>query len=108
MAVTEYKGCKFPPLARCPVPVEATVCYANQRITIEGELRFDRTEGSWKYGSQFQIHLFTKNLPKFDKRAENNGYTRIEIAVPLKLAGPLLEETLHELWQFLWKCQGVT
>lgn len=76
-------GLEFRELSRVPVPVEATVSFAAKRMVFRGTLTIDRQGKSYKFGDQLQIHLFTRDLPTFETRAMQNGYSRIEIAIPI-------------------------
>lgn len=108
MEVQEYRGksdvpVKFPELARCPVPVEATVCYGKRRLVFKGTFAFTRTRGSWKYGDQLKIDLFGSEEPRVEVRAVNKGWTRIEIEVPLEEGRKMLEDAVEALDQRLAK-----
>ena len=96
-ATSEYNGCEMPELSRSPVPVKATVCYGQRRIVFKGVLAFSRTKGSWKYGDELKIDLFCKDWPKFEERVKNNGWTRIEIEIPLHVGEKMLRDALDAL-----------
>lgn len=82
MGETEYFGMTFKELARSPRQIKATVAYGKTRETWKGSLTIDKPKGSYKYKPELLIHLYTHEFPKIDTRAYNNGWPRIEIAVP--------------------------
>lgn len=95
----DYNGLIVYEIAKCPVPVTATVAYGNSnRIVFEGTFTIDRTEGSWKFPEEVQFVLYTRKLPRFEKRAKHDGYHRIEIPIPRGIATKMLELALRKLW----------
>jgi hypothetical protein len=77
---------KFYQLAEYPGPVRFTVGYDDDQgehhLLGDGILTVDKTEGSYAYGPELQIHLrFTTQLKEKLERAVNNGHDRIEICM---------------------------
>jgi hypothetical protein len=85
-AKAEYFGIKFYELAKFPFPVRFTIGYDDEKgehhLMGDGILTVDKTEGSYAYGPELQIHLrFTGKLMEKLERAFNNGHDRIEICM---------------------------
>lgn len=78
--------------------VESTVSFGGRRIVFRGNLVVDHIKGSWRWGEQIAINLWTKDLPEFQSRANNDGYSRVAIALPPELARRLCEKLLEKLW----------
>lgn len=77
---------KFYQLAEYPGEVRFTIGYDDERgehhLLGDGILTVDKTEGSYAYGPEIQIHLrFTTRLKEKLERAINNGHDRIEICM---------------------------
>lgn len=94
-----YKGVEIHELATSQVPVEATVAYGNKRLVFRGLCTVDKTQGSWKFGEQIQLVLWTKEKVKVENRAENNGYNRIEIALPKEIGIRMIQEVAEGIKQ---------
>ena len=76
----------FYQLAQYPEPVRFTVGFDDEsgehHLLGNGILTVDKTEGSYAYGPELQIHLrFTEPLKEKLARAVNNGHDRIEICM---------------------------
>jgi hypothetical protein len=85
-AKAEYFGIKFYELAKFPFPVRFTIGYDDEKgehhLMGDGILTVDKTEGSYAYGPELQIHLrFTGKVKEKLERAFNNGHDRIEICM---------------------------
>ena len=77
-----------------PREVEATVCFDNDRFVFKGVFTVDRTKSSWKFWDQLQFVLHGKIPVIKEKRARNDGWNRIEIALPLQDMIPEIQELL--------------
>jgi hypothetical protein len=88
-AKAEYFGMKFYQLAEFPGSVRFTIGYDDEKgvehhLLGDGILTIDKTEGSYAYGPELQIHVrFTTELKEKLARAFNNGHDRIEICMPV-------------------------
>jgi len=69
-----------------------------EKATLEGELSFDRHEGSYQYPEEVVISVWCHNKPMIQPRAYNGGYYRVEIPVPRRVFTKMLEKTLKKLW----------
>ena len=107
------KPVKFFHYAKSGRPFEATVSYGDTRLVFEGQVVFEKTQGSFKFGEQFQIVLWTKNLPLTEERAINDGYSRIEIALPLEVGERMVRQAANKSTRqqnsggesvFCWDC----
>jgi hypothetical protein len=59
----------------------------------------DRTENSWKYGSEVQIVAWTVEKPTVESRIEGpQAFHRVEICLPRNEAIKLFESALRKLW----------
>ena len=92
----EDNGVTYTELARLN-NIEATVAYDDKRIVLKGCLTIDIQHGSYKYGPQLQIHLFTGTQPIFEERREHKKFTRIEIAAPEHEGADFLLHALQTL-----------
>jgi len=104
--VIDYKGCKFPNILKVPTKLKgATFSTGDKRYTLDPfQLDFDVTDGSYRYGREFQIHAWnTQPAIPWTNRADHNGYSRIEIPIPYDLALQVLEKLLKNLWSYTWK-----
>ena len=93
----EYNGVKIFSLSSLSSPVDATVSYSKTRITFAGKIGVDRTEGSYKFGDEILIALWTKELPKINDRCSQKGFSRIQINLSLKDAISLFKNALEKL-----------
>ena len=105
VAKREYNGLRINELAKYSRPVEATVAFGDKRLVFKGFFVIDTTKGSWKFGDQVQLVLWSRDLPDEELRAENDDYSRIEIALPLDSIGTL-ESALKKLWALKWKAEA--
>jgi hypothetical protein len=90
-----YKGIEISELSTSGIPVEGTIAFGNRRVVFKGLVTIDKTKGSWKFGEQIQFVLWTKDPVRIEERADNDGYNRIEIALPLGMGKRMLKEA-HE------------
>jgi hypothetical protein len=102
--VKQYFGCKFPNLATYKGLVTVTVSYNDPETKREIRLTFkdmnldiDKTDGSWKYGPELQIHAWNSEPPIVEVRAVNNGYSRIEVPMYVAKGQQLLKDALDSL-----------
>jgi len=77
---------QFFELAQYPGTARFTIGYDDEKgehhLLGDGILTIDKTEGSYAYGPEIQIHLrFTTRLKEKLERAINNGHDRIEICM---------------------------
>jgi hypothetical protein len=79
----DYKGVQITEIYKCRYPIEATVAFSGKRLVFKGNFTIDITGGSWKFGNQIQFVMWTKNNILQEERAINDGYNRIEIALPI-------------------------
>ena len=70
--------------------LEATICFGEKRVVIAGKLALENMSGSWKFGKQIQIVLWGNNV-KVEQRADNSGFSRVEIAIPYEEGKKLFE-----------------
>lgn len=73
-------------------PIEATVGIGDERIVVKGNIALEKMTNSNVWGNQIQIVLFGKEAIVREKRANNTGFNRIEIALPMELGKELFEE----------------
>lgn len=92
-----YNGVKIIPISSRRKQIEATASFSDKKIVFRGELGIDRTEGSYKWGPQVLIALWSFELPKIDSRCNNKGYSRVQIAISREDAKKLFKEALAEL-----------
>ena len=78
--------------------VEATVTIGGKRYVFRGQLCVDHITGSWKWGEQVAINVWTVDTPQVQDRAKNDGYNRVAIALDPKLLERLCEKLLQKLW----------
>jgi len=74
------------------VPIEATASFGDERIVMKGTLALEKMMDSYKWGNQIQIVLFGKEDVIREARANNKGFNRIEIALPLDVGEKLFSE----------------
>ena len=80
-------------------PVKATVSYGDVRLVFtQAILSIDISRGSYKYGSELQIDVHSRNQPIIEKRAFNKGFSRINIPIELLKGKKLLHKALTKLW----------
>lgn len=79
--------------------VDSTVCWGDRRLVFTGNLVIDHVKGSWRWGEEITFNLWTRDLPKFESRAENDGYSRVAISLDPKTALLLCERLLEKLWR---------
>jgi hypothetical protein len=87
----EYNGCKIENVATTSKDVTFTFSYGDKRFTVKGPLSIVRTKGSWKYGDETHLTIHTLEQPVLQDRAANNGYTRLEVAMPTEEFERLLQ-----------------
>jgi len=78
------KPVKFHELGKSLFPVEATVAYEGDRYVFKGEVVIEETIDSYRYKPQVLIVLWGPTKPRKEVRAENDGFSRIEIELPLE------------------------
>jgi len=78
--------------------VDSTVSYGEKRLVFSGNLVVDHVKGSWRWGEEVAINLWTRDLPRFENRAENDGYSRVAISLDLRTALGLCQRWLEKLW----------
>jgi hypothetical protein len=76
--------------------IESTVSMNNDRIIYNGKVAFEKMSGSYKFGKQIQIVVFTKDV-KIENRTFNNGFERIEIAIPYELGKIMFKEFIKKI-----------
>lgn len=106
METIEYKGCKFPNILKVPNKLRgATFSTGDKRYTLDPfQLDFDVTDGSYRYGKEFQIHAWSSQATiPWTNRADHNGYSRIEIPMPYNLGLQIVEKLMKNLWAYSWK-----
>ncbi len=86
-------------LVKLEDPLDSTVCFGDKRLVFTGELCIDEVKGSYKWGHEVTINLWLIGMPKIEKRAENDGYSRVAISLPPGKMRLLCEKLLTELWE---------
>jgi len=81
--------------------IDSTVSWGDRRLVFHGILSVDHVQNSLKWGTQVTINLWTKDLPKFEQRAENDGYSRVAIPLKPSEALALCEKLLEKLWSLI-------
>jgi len=79
--------------------VKATFALSpTEKVLMKGVLSVDRHEGSHSFPDEVVISVWTRDPPFFERRAENDGYYRLEIPVRVDIAKKLFERALEKLW----------
>lgn len=69
-----------------------------EKAVLEGQLSFDRHEGSYRFPEEVVISVWCHGKPIIRQRAYNNGYYRVEIPVPRRVFTKMCEKALQKLW----------
>lgn len=85
-------------LVRLAGKIDSTVSWGDRRVVFNGTLSVDHVKNSLKWGDEVTINLWTKDLPKFEQRAKNDGYSRVAISLKPREALALCERLLEKLW----------
>lgn len=95
-----YKGLTMFELTPSIRPaVKATFALSpTEKVLMKGVLSIDRHEGSHSFPDEVVISVWTRDPPFFERRAENDGYYRLEIPIPINVATKLFEKALEKLW----------
>jgi hypothetical protein len=97
-----YKGLDFFDLT-APVKARVPVTFAlspNEKASMSGFLSFDRHENSYAFNDEVVISCWSREPPIIEKRAENQGYYRLEVPVPLDTFERMLELALRRIRNF--------
>lgn len=70
---------------------DGTMTNGSDKFTLNGKISLEIMQNSWKFGKQIQIVVFGKSVTK-GTRANNNGWERIEIAMPFEVGKSLFEQ----------------
>jgi len=85
-------------LVRLKNKIDSTVAFGDRRIVFNGTLCVDHVQNSLKWGNEITINLWTRDFPKFEQRAKNDGYSRVAISLKPTEALALCERLLEKLW----------
>lgn len=90
----EHNGAKYE-IVESEKEIEATVCFGDKRIVLQGLLSIEKMSNSYKFGKQIQFVVYGKNI-KVESRAINKGFNRIEIAIPFELGEEMIKEFVKQ------------
>jgi hypothetical protein len=97
-----YKGLDFFDLT-APVKANVPVTFAlspTEKASMTGFISFDRHENSYAFNDEVVISCWSREPPIIEKRAENQGYYRVEIPVPLTVFEQMLQLALKRISNF--------
>jgi len=96
-----YFGCDFYQLANV-LNVFATATFADTHVKIEGDLTADLTKGSYAYGDEVQLKVWSREKPvvKVERAPEQKGYYRVEIYLPVSEALNFCRDVLVNFEKF--------
>ncbi len=97
-----YKGLQFYDLT-APIKAKVPATFAlsqTKKASMSGFLSFDRHENSYLFQDEAVISLWSKTHPTIQQRADNAGYYRLEIPVPLNIFQQMLELALNRILFF--------
>jgi hypothetical protein len=90
MVINENRGIRYETI-ETQSEIEGTLSFNDKRIVLKGRLALEKMTNSWKFGKQIQIVLFGQVL-KIEPRSKNNGFDRIEIAIPFEMGKDLFSK----------------
>jgi hypothetical protein len=97
---TRYKGLDFYNIT-APIKVNVNVTFAlspSEKASMNGSLSFDRHENSVRYNDEVVISVWSHEAPVIEERADNGGFYRVEIPVPLPVFQRMCETAIDRLW----------
>lgn len=95
----DYNGLRMIELTMLRPRVKATMAISpTEKMLQIGTFSIDRHENSHSFSDEVVFSVWGFARPVYEKRARNDGYYRVEIPVPLRVAIKMLEDALHKLW----------
>jgi hypothetical protein len=71
----------------------------DEKLVLTGRFAIDRHRGSYRYSDEVVLTVWSTKPPVLAKRAQNKGYYRLEIPLPIGVAIGLFETALHRLME---------
>jgi len=82
-----YKGLQFTELEKFEVPVVATFAISpSEKFVMRGTLTVDLHKNSYAFPNEAVFTVWSREYPVVERRAENDGYARLEIPVEARKA----------------------
>ena len=97
-----YNGLDFYEITY-PITIDVNTTFAlspTEKAVMTGKLSFDRHVNSFMYEPEVVITVWSTSKPHIEARAENEGYYRLEIPVPVPVFERILHLALDRLWNF--------
>jgi len=80
-----YKGLSFTELEKFKAPIIATFAISpSEKLVMKGTLTVDVHKNSYAFQDEAVISLWSNQYPVVERRAQNDGYARIEIPIPVR------------------------
>lgn len=88
-------------LKRFYKPVDVTFAFGDHRYVLHGILCISHVKGSLRWGEQIQITVHTQDLPRRERRAKSDGYSRMAINLEPHDAETFFKKGMEAAWSIV-------